>query len=473
MKAYAKTLAQAGKKVHYVASDKSQRITHDLSSDCRKLIASLDVKELHIIDVVDDWLRQRINQACADNQIELHTIPTPLFLQPYATYQDFFEQKKAQGKLIFHHEFYTGARKRESILLDENNKPVGGKWSFDADNRKKYPRKQTPPSVTFPEDTEEYAEAVTYVNTHFADHYGSVENDSAQTELFAEKDNVFRYPTTHKQAVEWLDEFLAVRFAEFGIYEDAMVDTESILHHSVLTPMLNIGLLTPRQVIDATLAYSETHNVPINSLEGFIRQIIGWREFMYGLYESVGRQQRTTNYWGFTRKIPKSFYTGDTGIVPVDTTIKKVLKTGYCHHIERLMILGNFMLLCEFDPDEVYQWFMELFIDAYDWVMVPNIYGMSQFADGGLMATKPYISGSNYISKMSNYTVKSKGEPTDWAANWDGLFWRFMKVHRAFFEKNPRIGMLLNMWDKMDAKKQQTHLQRAETFLLKLDNGTV
>ena len=162
-------------------------------------------------------------------------------------------------------------------------------------------------------------------------------------------------------------------FQQFGIYEDAIVTKEYILHHSVLTPMLNTGLLTPQQVLEKVLSEAAKHNIPLNSLEGFVRQIMGWREFIRIVYEREGTKQRTTNYWQFKRKIPESFWTGTTGILPIDETIKKVLKTGYCHHIERLMVLGNFMLLCEFDPDEVYRWFMELFIDSYDWVMVPNV----------------------------------------------------------------------------------------------------
>ena len=177
------------------------------------------------------------------------------------------------------------------------------------------------------------------------------------------------------------------------------------------------------------------------------------------MYETRGSDERTRNFWGFTKKIPKSFYDGTTGIAPIDQTIKKTLETGYCHHIERLMVLGNFMMLCEFDPDEVYRWFMELFIDSYDWVMVPNVYGMSQFADGGLMASKPYISGSNYLKKMSNY---KKGE---WQAVWDGLFWRFMDKHRGFFKKNPRLGMLVAMFDKMPQEKRQQHLENAAVYL--------
>lgn len=450
MRAYSECLCSVGKTVHYIESADSR-------SDCRELVASFETDTIHVHDVVDDWLRKRLKSACEAKNITVKLSATPMFMQKYSAYREFFETKR-----LFHHDFYVQARKREGILLEQDGKdvnklkPTGGQWSFDADNRKKYPRKQTPPAVYFPELSTHYLEALEYVNTHFPEHYGEASHD-------------FIYPTTHEQAQAWLDEFLRVRFAEFGIYEDAIVECESILHHSILTPMLNIGLLTPRQAVQRTLAFAEENAIPINSLEGFIRQIIGWREFMYGLYESVGRKQRTSNFWGFTHKIPRRFYTGDTGILPIDATIKKVLKTGYCHHIERLMVLGNFMLLCEFDPDDVYQWFMELFIDAYDWVMVPNVYGMSQFADGGLMATKPYISGSNYLAKMSNFTVKSKGEPVAWAQTWDGLFWRFMHVHRDFFASNPRIGMLLKMWDTMDESKQQAHLAQAEAFLSKLD----
>jgi deoxyribodipyrimidine photolyase-related protein len=249
---------------------------------------------------------------------------------------------------------------------------------------------------------------------------------------------------------------------EFGPYEDAVVADENILHHSVLTPMLNVGLLTTQQVVDETVAFAAKHNVPLNSLEGFIRQVIGWREFIRGVYEVKGTEERTKNYWKFKRKIPLTFWTGNTGIPPIDSTIKKILQTGYCHHIERLMVLGNFMLLCEFDPDDVYRWFMEMFIDAYDWVMVPNVYGMSQFADGGLMATKPYISGSNYLMKMSDYP---KG---DWQKIWDALFWRFMHTHREFFLKNPRLGMLVKTFDKMEESKKNGHLKLAGDFLKRL-----
>jgi deoxyribodipyrimidine photolyase-related protein len=310
----------------------------------------------------------------------------------------------------------------------------------------KYPAAKKPPKVNFPSDNKYYKEAVKYVNEFFSDNYGEINKS-------------FIYPNTFDESKKWFNEFLEKRFSEFGSYEDAIVAGEHILHHSVLTPMLNIGLLTPKYIVEETLNFSEKHKIPLNSVEGFIRQIIGWREFIRGVYETSGSYQRTKNYWGFKRKIPESFWNGTTGIEPLDFTIKKVLQTGYCHHIERLMVLGNFMLLCEFDPDEVYRWFMELFIDAYDWVMVPNVYGMSQFEDDGLMATKPYISGSNYLMKMSDY---KKG---DWQLIWDGLFWRFMDKHRKFFLSNPRLGMLLKTFNKMSEEKKNIQLNTAENYL--------
>jgi deoxyribodipyrimidine photolyase-related protein len=272
---------------------------------------------------------------------------------------------------------------------------------------------------------------------------------------------------TAEDAERWLDDFIDQRLEKFGIYEDAIVATESVLHHSLLTPMLNIGLLSPQQVIDKVLAVSTHKDIPLNSLEGFLRQVLGWREFIRIVYDREGRKQRTRNFWGFSRKIPPSFWTATTGIVPVDETIRKVLKTGYAHHIERLMVLGNFMLLCEFDPDDVYRWFMELFLDAYDWVMVPNVYGMSQYADGGLMTTKPYLSGSNYLMKMGDY---AKG---DWQQIWDGLFWRFLHRHRDTFRKNPRWSMLLKTLDTMTSEKRDRHLTIAEDFLGQLDELTM
>ena len=223
--------------------------------------------------------------------------------------------------------------------------------------------------------------------------------------------------------------------------------------------MLNTGLLTPQDVIDKIFQFTERNNVPLNSLEGFIRQIIGWREYMRAIYFLEGVNQRTSNYFNFNKNLPEVFYTATTGIEPVDNTINKLLKSAYSHHIERLMILGNFMLLCEINPTEIFNWFMEMYIDSYDWVMVPNVYGMSQYADGGLICTKPYISSSNYIRKMSNY---KKGE---WCEIWDSLYWRFLHKHKNKLDKNPRMGLMYSQLDKMDSEKLQKYLDTASKYL--------
>ncbi len=444
MKAYAEYLLKQGRQVQYVEA-------HEEIADVRKLIPHLkeqqDVAQISIIDVTDDWLSQRISRPAEQVGLEIKVYDSPLFLNTPEELSAFFKPSK---KKFFQTKFYIGQRKKWEVLLVGDEQPIGGKWSYDADNRKKYPRKKTPPMIKYPDADSTYQEACAYIENHFHKNPGEVTAYPL-------------YPYRFDATQEWFEQFLSFRFVEFGDYEDAIVAEESILHHSVLTPMLNVGLITPKEILRQSLEFAAKEQIPINSTEGFIRQIIGWREFIRGIYECKGREERTRNYWGFERKIPASFYSGDTGIPPLDQTIKKVLKTGYCHHIERLMVLGNFMLLCEFDPDEVYRWFMELFIDAYDWVMVPNVYGMSQFADGGLMSTKPYISGSNYLMKMSNY---SKGP---WQEIWDALFWRFMHVHRDFFSRNPRLGMLVRTFDKMNPEKREGLLSRADSYLKGLD----
>ena len=442
MKFYEHWLRQQGYEVIYVQSTSQQ-------SDCGELIVGIagqKITDIHMVDVIDNWLSKKIQSACQKNNITLQVYESPNFINTIKNADTYFNTKKT----YFQTDFYTWQRKQRNILLESDGKPTGGKWTYDADNRAKFPKKEKAPILEQPKENQYITEAKQYVQQHYGNNYGSV----TQEQLFV---------VTFEDSEKWLDDFLKERFEKFGIYEDAIVANENVLHHSLLSPMLNIGLLEPMQIIDKAIDCSKQMNIPLNSLEGFIRQIIGWREFIRIIYEREGTKQRTTNYWKFARKIPASFWTGDTGIAPIDITIKKILKTGYSHHIERLMVLGNFMLLCEFDPDEVHRWFMEMFIDAYDWVMVPNVYGMTQFADGGLMTTKPYISGSNYLMKMSDY------EKGDWQNVWDGLFWRFMHVHRDFFLSNPRLGMLVHMFDKMPAEKQQAHLKNAALFLTSLD----
>ncbi|KAB1158342.1 cryptochrome/photolyase family protein [Tenacibaculum aiptasiae] len=436
MKFYQNYLLEKGFNVNYIESSQS-------TSDIRTLISHLienDIEEIHIIDPTDNWLEKRIKKF--ESQIKIQTHNNPLFINSKKELSSFF---KASKKKFYQTSFYKEQRIQRNILIT-NGKPEGGKWTYDIDNRKKYPKDKIPPTIQFPQSNIYYQEARKYISNYFPNNLGDLENQQY-------------YPNTFSEAENWLTNFFETRFLEFGTYEDAIVKDKHFLNHSILSPLINTGLLCPLHVINTAITYASNYKVPINSLEGFIRQILGWREFIRGVYEVKGSEERTKNFWKHSRKIPNEFYNGTTGILPIDQTINKILKTGYAHHIERLMILGNFMLLCEFDPDEVYRWFMEFFIDSYDWVMVPNVYGMSLFSDGGLMSTKPYISSSNYIKKMSDYPSGN------WQKIWDGLFWRFMDKNRIFLSKNPRLRMLINNLDKMDSEKQKQHFKNASDFL--------
>jgi deoxyribodipyrimidine photolyase-related protein len=356
---------------------------------------------------------------------------------------------KKKRFLLF--DFYKQQRKKTGWLM-AGEEPLGGVWSLDAENRRKLPKGHVAPLPWFPSEDDYVAEAKEYVAQHFPDAFGEVKS--------------FYFPIHRKDALQVLQDFVENRLPHYGEYQDAIDGKQSWVYHSVLTPALNNGLLSPHEVCQTVIDfYDKNSHLPLNAVEGFIRQVLGWREYIRAIYVVKGKEERTKNFWQFKRKIPASWWQGTTGIPPVDDVIQKIQQTGYAHHIERLMVLGNFMCLCEFDPDEVHAWFMALFIDAYDWVMVPNVYGMSQYADGGIMSTKPYISGSNYIHKMSHYP---KGA---WSEVWDALFWRFIFQHRSFFLSNPRLSMMVRTLEKMPEAKQRAFIDKAEQYLINLDSA--
>ena len=436
LKFYEIYLLESDFKVKYIESS-------DKLSDVRKLIRYLEKEkftDIVVVDVCDNWLEKRINKT----KLNLKIVENPIFINTKEDLKEYFE-----GKEFYHQtDFYKQQRISRNILM-KAGKPLGGKWTFDTENRKKYPKNKKSPSIIFPENSAFYEEAKEYTEKYFGDNYGNLTSYQL-------------YAATFEDAEKWLNQFLEIRFADFGVYEDSIVEREHFLHHSVLSPLLNVGLLTPDFVLDEAIQYAKAFDVPINSLEGFVRQILGWREFVRGIYLYQGTFQRNKNYWKHKKQLPENFYSGKTGIKPIDGTISKVLETGYAHHIERLMIFANFMNLLKLNPDEVYQWFMEMFIDSYDWVMVPNVYGMSSFSDGGKMSTKPYISGSNYVKKMSDY---SDGE---WSEKWDALFWNFVNDNRTFFETNPRLGMMIRTFDKMKDEKKDEHLKIAKQTIKSL-----
>jgi deoxyribodipyrimidine photolyase-related protein len=416
------------------------------SSDIAKRIQQEGHREVQCIDPEDDYLLRKLARGCESHGLDLKIVGHPDFL---TSVEDIHAFTRDRSKLLFT-QFYIEQRKRLGLLLDSQGKPLAGKWSLDSENRKKLPKGIAVPDSPLAREsspvTNRFAlEASHYIDRHFPNALG--------------EHQPLLYPCDRDGSVLQLQQFIQQRLSGFGDYEDAISREHTVLFHSVLTPMLNIGLLSPQQVLDAVLM--EQQRIPINALEGFVRQIIGWREYMRLVYRTMGTAQRTRNYWNHTRPLPKSFYDGTTGIEPIDHTIRRVLCYGYCHHIERLMILGNFMLLCEFHPDAIYQWFMEMFVDAYDWVMVPNVYGMSQHADGGAITTKPYISGSSYVLKMSDY---KKGP---WCDVWDGLYWRFIDRNRSFFESNPRMKVMTGQLDRMGDKLKK-HRDIADTFLSNL-----
>ena len=379
------------------------------------------IYECTVYDPVDYVLEKRLKKYCS-SPVSLKILESPNFLTNADVLNAFFSSKK---KFLMS-SFYIFQRKRLGILMDGDG-PRGGKWSFDTENRKKLPKGFHLPAPISLKRNAYVAEAIRYTNKNFKDNPGEI--------------NAFNYPIDHTEAKKVLADFVKNRLYHFGAYEDAISKNESVVFHSKLSAPLNIGLLSPHQILTSVLSVED--KMPISSVEGFLRQIIGWREFMRAVYVISGSEMRNINYLNHRNNLPDSWYKGTTGIEPVDETIKKVLHSAYCHHIERLMIVGNFMLLLKIHPDSVYQWFMDLFIDAYDWVMVPNVYAMSQFSDGGSITTKPYFSSSNYILKMSDYR---RG---DWCQVWDELFYNFLDDHRAIIAKNPRLSILLRNLDKI------------------------
>ena len=331
--------------------------------------------------------------------------------------------------------FYKFMRKKLDILI-KNDKPVGGSWSFDKENRKKLPK-----DIKIDEDIKviknKYTvEAIKYVNKNFSDNYGSLEN--------------FIYPIDRNSSLKWLDNFLENKLKNFGPYEDAVSTKYNFVFHSILSPMMNIGLLLDDEVVKISNEYYLKHKIPIESYEGFIRQVIGWRTYIYSIYILDGDTLYKSNLLDHTKKLNNDYWEGNTGIEPIDFLINKVVKYAYLHHIERLMYLGNWFLINKIDPKEVYKIFMQWCIDSYDWVMIGNIFGMSQFAST-MMMTKPYFSSSNYILKMSDF---KKGE---WCIKWDAHYYDFINTHIKLLEKNYGTAIQVHHF-KNKSKKEKAEI---------------
>lgn len=410
-----------GIRVAHVRIDEGLPFTAGLDRALRELGAT----ELSWMSATDSGVDARLTRFAGARGLATRVLPDALFLTPADVSDAWFA---AHPKPLME-DFYRAQRRRSGILMTPEGQPVGARWNFDHDNRHPLPKEgieipPLPPRHPDPILDEVLAE----VDARFADHPGRAAD--------------FWLPVTPEGARAWLADFCARRLRDFGRFEDAMHPDESVLFHSVVSPLLNIGLLTPTEVVDAVLAEGR-RGVPLASLEGFLRQVIGWREYLRGV-ERAHPELHEVNGFGFDRELEPWWYSGE-GVpgdlpFPVRRVLERVIATGYAHHIERLMVLGNWFLQQEYDPRSVTRWFTAMFVDAYPWVMAPNVSGMSQYADGGLVATKPYLSGGAYLQKMGRWWRTGK-EATESA--FTSGYWRFLQRNAPALEGNHRMAPAL------------------------------
>ena len=407
----------------------------------KKSIKKNSIKNLKVFEIEDKPFEKRIIDFSKKYDLTLTISPSPMFLIK----REEFLELKGSSKVIRMGNFYKNVRKKLNILVDEDQKPIGGKWSFDDENRKKIPKGLDIPDLLEMQISKYVEELKPIISKKFSNHPGKM-------------DDIW-IPFNRVDALKNLDYFITVKFDNFGTYEDAILSNDSFLFHSALSPSMNIGLITPQDVVDRVLDYTKEKEVPLNSVEGFLRQIIGWREFIRGIYQNYGDQQLESNFFNFSRSLKDTWYSGDTGIPPLDDAIKFSDRYGYTHHINRLMVISNLMTLSEIDPKNIYKWFMEMYIDSSEWVMVPNVFGMGTFSDGGIFSTKPYVCGSNYLLKMSNY---KKG---DWCNALDGLYWRFFEKNMLKLQNNPRLAFMRKTFESMDKSRKVLIFDCAEKFI--------
>ena len=440
MRSYAEELSAAKYQVTYYDCNHSL-FKKSYETKLLEFIKKNSIKEMFSFEVEDKFLEQRLHSFFLKHKISYQTIKSPMFVTTRKDFEDYLQSNKKP----FMATFYKLQRTKMNVLIKDKNKPVGGKWSFDEDNRKKLPKGITIPEVQSFKMSEHTKKLKPFIEKNFTSHPGTLEN--------------FNHPTTRKDAIKLYLNFLKEKFTLFGDYEDSMTVKSHTVFHSMLSPIINLGLITPATLIRETLDFAKANKIPLNSLEGYVRQIIGWREFMRGIYQNYEERLLNTNFFNHQRKLSKSWYDGTTGIVPLDHAIKNCLQFGYTHHIERLMVVCNLMNLSGVHPVQVYKWFMEMYVDSSDWVMAPNVMGMGLFSDGGIFATKPYICGSSYILKMSDYP---KGE---WCEVMDGLYWKFIEDHKDFFLKNYRLAMMAKLLEKMDSVRKKRIFSKANIFI--------
>jgi deoxyribodipyrimidine photolyase-related protein len=429
-------------KINYINFDKN----------LNAVIKKIEDNEIHFYDPVDHLVMKDIKKLASKNKKKIIIHDTPLFLNSLR------DLEKFKDKNYSHNRFYIYQRKRLNILVKED-KPIGGKWSFDVQNREPFPKNfDTTKNNFIPTKREDkyVSEAKRYIKKNFKNNPGSLD---------------FYLPTDFNGAKAHLRKFMKERFKCFGPYQDAVSKKVPIGCHSLISPFLNIGLLTPKYVITSLEKFGKKDKVPLTSLEGILRQIIGWREYTRMLYIFERKSFEKKNHLGHRRKLKKYWFDQDlaptTGFNNIDHMITKAMRYGYLHHIERLMYIGNFMLINKIHPKNCFKWFMELFIDSYNWVMYSNVYGMSQYSAGPIMMTRPYFSSSSYIDRMSDYKklknkylkIKLGDEKLEWFEVWDALYYNFIALNRAEFKKNYAIARQVKHWDNK-SKSEKSRLKR-------------
>lgn len=366
---------------------------------------------------------------------------------------EFITWTKSRKRLVME-DFYREGRKRFGILMN-GNQPVGGKWNYDRQNRKP-PQKglQTPEPLTFEPD-QITQEVIDWINQEKFSNYGNLES--------------FNWGVTRTQAQQVLAYFVEERLAQFGTYQDAMITGEYTMWHGLISPYLNLGLLEPMEVVEAITTAYEQQELPLNSVEGFIRQVMGWREYMHGIYNHQGEDYQDLNWFNHNRPLPEFYWDASkTEMNCLHQTLTQVEETGYVHHIQRLMVLNNFALIAGVDPQEIENWFHSAFIDAYDWVMQTNVLGMGQFADGGLLASKPYAASANYINKMSDYCRGCKYKKSDRtgkdACPFNFFYWDFLHRHRLRLKSQGRMNLVLSHFNRISDEELEQITTLAETW---------
>ncbi|MGF0238004.1 cryptochrome/photolyase family protein [Rhodococcus sp. IEGM1300] len=452
MRHFAEALRQRGMRVQYVPLDDPQN-SGSVPSELQRWHTLLKPHEVHLTEC-GDW---RLEQSLKDCGLPITWHADSRFLCNRDEFSAWADGKK-QLRMEF---FYREMRRKSGLLINGDGTPVGGAWNFDADNRKALPKGVSAPyPARFTADaiTEE---VLTLVRKHFSSHYGSLDT--------------FDYPVTHADAQALWDYFLEYGLAAFGDYQDAMASDEPFLFHARISAALNIGLLDVRQLCSDVEAAYWAHNVPLNAAEGFIRQLIGWREYVRGVYWLKMPDYAHGNSFGNSRPLPEFYWTGDTRMNCMQQAIGQSLEHAYAHHIQRLMVTGNFALLAGIAPSEICTWYLAIYMDAFDWVELPNTLGMVMHADGGYLGSKPYCASGQYIKRMSDYcrncAYKVTESTTEDACPFNSLYWHFVMRHADLLRRNQRMGMVYKNLDRMPESKQQALWQRGQNLLAKLDAG--